>query len=84
MLFFVPDIKDYSEKERGFSFDFAESAPGPLLTKQSEVVGALRSLDDIAGEYAERYENWRERFNPRDDGGSAKRVIDLLRQRGIL
>ena len=84
LLFFVPDIKDYSEKERGFSFDFAESAPGPLLTKQSEVVGALRSLDDIAGEYAERYENWRERFNPRDDGGSAKRVIDLLRQRGIL
>ena len=55
MVFLVPDLLDYTEETRGFLYDFARSAPGPLLDTTSQVVEALADLPALA-------EQWRERI----------------------
>ncbi|MGJ0204888.1 CDP-glycerol glycerophosphotransferase family protein [Leucobacter sp. gxy201] len=80
LAFFVPDLRDYRDRERGFTFDFAASAPGPLLTTRAEVVAAARNGVPFTAEYAQ----WRERFTPHDDGFAAARVVDALVARGAL
>jgi CDP-glycerol glycerophosphotransferase (TagB/SpsB family) len=80
MLFFVPDLASYRDRERGFTFDFEATAPGPLLTTRAEVVEAVRA----GVSRGEAYEAWCERFVPHDDGHAAKRVVDALVARGAL
>ncbi|HET8926607.1 MAG TPA: CDP-glycerol glycerophosphotransferase family protein [Microbacterium sp.] len=81
MYFFVPDLEHYRGQLRGFYFDLAQSAPGPLVRSQSELVAALEG-DHSA--YAQQYARWQARFNLRDDGHAAERVVArLLDQRMI-
>ena len=44
MVFLVPDLRDHTEQGGGFLYDFARSAPGPLLDSTAEVVDALADL----------------------------------------
>lgn len=80
MAFFVPDLAAYRDRERGFTFDFETTAPGPLLTSREEVVAAARA--DAAPGPA--YAAWRARFAPHDDGRAAERVVEALVARGAL
>ena len=80
MLFFVPDLVAYRDRERGFTFDFEQTAPGPLLTTRAQVVEAARGGVRLG----EAYEAWCERYVPHDDGHAAARVVDALVDRGAL
>lgn len=80
MAFFVPDLEAYRDRERGFTFDFKATAPGPLLSNRAEVVAAAREGVPSSDVYAE----WCARFVPHDDGRAAERVVDALVARGIL
>lgn len=90
MLFFVPHLAAYRDRERGFTFDFEASAPGPLLSDPSEVVRLAHAFaadgTDAAWVRAARpaADAWRERFVPHDDGHAAERVVDELVSRGAL
>jgi CDP-glycerol glycerophosphotransferase len=78
ILFLVPDIEQYAGTTRGFYFDFAESAPGPLHSTTGEVLRSLDSLNRIAAAYRLRYEAFQRRFAPYDDGGATARVVDAV------
>ncbi len=80
LLFFVPDLAAYRDRERGFTFDFEATAPGPLATTRAEVVAAAVAGVPMGG----AYEAWCERFTPYDDGRAAERVVDALIERGAL
>ncbi len=82
MIFFVPDIEEYSGSLRGTYFDLASTAPGPVLETQEAVRDAIANLTGHSPRYAEKYRAWRDRFNRYDDGHSAERVIDRLLSRG--
>ena len=90
MLFFAPDLAAYRDRERGFTFDFERRAPGPILSRRDEVAEHARQLAEHGAEaawsreYAERYEEWRQVFNPLDDGAAAARVVDELDGMGAL
>ena len=73
MFFLVPDMEHYRGELRGFYFDLVAHAPGPVVRTQDELVAALSDTDPAA--YADRYDEWREKFNPRDDGHAAQRVV---------
>jgi CDP-glycerol glycerophosphotransferase len=83
MYFLVPDIEHYRGTLRGFYFDLAARAPGPLVHTQEELVAAL---GDITHEetYADRYAAWQRQFNALDDGHAAARVVDRLLDQGYL
>ena len=72
LLFFTWDLEEYRDNLRGFYFDFEAEAPGPLLTGTSGVIDALRRLDAVGEEYAERYQAFRERFTGLEDGRTAE------------
>lgn len=83
MYFLVPDIEHYRGELRGFYFDLAERAPGPLLTSQDELAAALmdKTLPDA---FADRYAAWQKQFNTRDDGLAAERVVSRLLDLGFI
>ncbi|WP_110588690.1 CDP-glycerol glycerophosphotransferase family protein [Microbacterium suaedae] len=81
MLFLVPDIEHYRGELRGFYFDLAERAPGPLVRTQDELIAAL---DEDPAAYAEKYASWRAVFNARDDGRASERVVARLIDQRLL
>ena len=81
MFFFAPDLDHYREQLRGFYFDLDEAAPGPVVQEASELVALVLDRDRVSAEYAAKYTAWQRRFNPRDDGHSAQRIVARLIER---
>jgi CDP-glycerol glycerophosphotransferase len=75
MLFLVPDLATYTGAVRGFLFDFASSAPGPLLNRADEVVDALRDLERVSARYAGARDAFHAQYNYLQDGHSAEQVV---------
>ena len=78
MLFFTYDLEHYRDDIRGFYFDFARDAPGPLLQTTEELVGALQDLAAVTERFEPAYVRFRERFCHLDDGHAAARVVDAV------
>ncbi|MFI6391104.1 CDP-glycerol glycerophosphotransferase family protein [Nonomuraea sp. NPDC050547] len=77
IVFYAYDLAKYATR-RGLYVDLEAQAPGPVLPTSGEVVEALRSIDTVAAEYADRYETFRATYAPRDDGKATARVVDHL------
>jgi CDP-glycerol glycerophosphotransferase len=75
MLFLVPDLASYTGAVRGFLFDFASSAPGPLLNRAGEVIDALRDLERVSARYAGARDAFHAQYNYLQDGHSAEQVV---------
>ena len=84
IYFFTPDLERYRNEIRGFYFDLLAVSPGPVVRDAGDLIGHLRDPDAATARYASRYAAWRARFNPRDDGHAAERVVKRLLARGIL
>lgn len=82
MFFLVPDIEHYRGELRGFYFDLAAHAPGPVVRSQDELVAAIRDADP--GAFAAKYAEWRAKFNARDDGHAAERVVSRILDQGFV
>ncbi|MFC7430775.1 MULTISPECIES: CDP-glycerol glycerophosphotransferase family protein [unclassified Agrococcus] len=82
-VFAVPDLDDYRDRLRGFTFDLAEVAPGPFARTLDEVVDAVLAAGPGDGWEARRVA-WRERFAPLDDGHAGERVVERMLADGIL
>lgn len=74
IIFLCPDIKGY-EETRGFYFDFAKLAPGPIVDTSEGVAEALANLDKLVNDYAPKYKSWRKTFNSLEDGKASARVV---------
>ncbi len=83
ITFFTPDLDHYRGTLRGFYFDLDAYAPGPVCATEEELLTALADPGRTA-RYAERYARWRERFNARDDGSSAERVVARILDQGLV
>ena len=84
LFFFTPDLDHYRENLRGFYFDLIPVAPGPVVSKLEDLVELVKGRDEIRPRYAEKYGAWRARFNPRDDGNAAERVVQRLLNERII
>jgi len=82
IYFFTPDLTHYRDGLRGFYFDLLAEAPGPVLSTAAELVTAIRSPKPA--EFAERYDAWRTKYNPQDDGGAGDRIVRRMLAEGIL
>ncbi|AUG29344.1 MULTISPECIES: CDP-glycerol glycerophosphotransferase family protein [Microbacterium] len=83
IFFFTPDLEHYRGRLRGFYFDLAAHAPGPLATTQEELT-RLVADETVPERFAGRYATWRARVNARDDGRAAERVVArILDQRFV-
>jgi CDP-glycerol glycerophosphotransferase len=82
VYFLVPDLEHYRGELRGFYFDLAEHAPGPMVRTQEQLTDALSAEPDPT--VAERYRLWQARFNARDDGHAAERVVSRILDQGFI
>ncbi len=83
MYFLVPDIEHYRGELRGFYFDLVAHAPGPVVRTQDELVhGAHRGRS--RGRTQANYRIWRDKFNARDDGHAAERVVARILDQGFI
>lgn len=82
MIFYMYDMEQYSNEIRGFYSDCGE-LPGPMVHTQEALTEELLSLQNnpqiYADRFGEKYELFRRKYNPLDDGKAAERVLDLLR-----
>jgi len=78
LLFFTYDLAAYRDSLRGFYFDFAPIAPGPLLETTPDLIAALNDLDGVVERSADRYAAFRERFCHLEDGHATDRVIERV------
>jgi CDP-glycerol glycerophosphotransferase len=77
MVFFVPDVTEYFAF-RPPLFDFAGSAPGPLLATTDEVVGALSDLDAVRTGWGDAISAFNATYNELQDGKATDRVLDAF------
>jgi CDP-glycerol glycerophosphotransferase len=78
MAFFTYDLEHYRDDVRGFYFDFAAEAPGPLVSTSDELVAQLRDLEGLQRRHADAYERFHARFCSLEDGRAAARVVDAV------
>jgi CDP-glycerol glycerophosphotransferase len=78
MVFYTYDLQHYRDDVRGFYFDLAEVAPGPLVVTSEELVEAIADSDVAASHLADRYAEFQRTFCPLEDGHATDRVLDLL------
>lgn len=74
ILFYTYDLEKYRDMLRGFYMDIEKDVPGPLLYNNEEVVEAIKDIDEISQDYAERYEAFYERFCSLEDGHASENV----------
>ncbi|GAA1105927.1 CDP-glycerol glycerophosphotransferase family protein [Nocardiopsis composta] len=82
MLFFTYDLEHYRDTLRGFYFDFAERAPGPLIKTSEELVRSIRDIDAVTEEYRERYAAFVRDFCDPSHGRAAADVVDRMLELG--
>jgi CDP-glycerol glycerophosphotransferase len=78
MLFFAYDLDSFREEVRGFYIDYEATVPGPVARTSDELAAALRDLDAVQAQHADRYAVFRARFCEHDDGNAAARVVDRV------
>ena len=76
IIFNMPDLSAYAE-ERGLYLD-VNLLPGPACGDISEVVAHLNNLEQIAVDYQQRYDNCYQQWSYKNDGNSAKRVVETI------
>lgn len=82
MYFLVPDMEHFRGELRGFYFDLAAHAPGPLVRSEAELVRAI--VEPEPDRYGAKYAAWRAKFNARDDGQAAERVVTRILDQGFI
>ncbi|MFC4532439.1 CDP-glycerol glycerophosphotransferase family protein [Sphaerisporangium dianthi] len=75
MIFFGYDLERY-RNSRGLYLDLRTQAPGPLLAESADVIEAVRLIDALSGDYADRYEDFVRTYAPRDDGKATARLVE--------
>jgi CDP-glycerol glycerophosphotransferase len=75
---FTYDLEYFSGELRGFYFDLAEAAPGPLLATSDEVLAAIAELSARPWVPTPEYTRFRETFCSLEDGHATERVLDLF------
>ncbi|MDR2255610.1 MAG: bifunctional glycosyltransferase family 2 protein/CDP-glycerol:glycerophosphate glycerophosphotransferase [Arthrobacter sp.] len=75
MLFYVPDLEEYNSSPRGVYLHVEEIAPGPLLFSTDQLVAAVVEQEWTMLPNTPQYQEFVERFAPRDDGRATERVV---------
>lgn len=77
MLFFVPDREEYFATRQSF-WPYSETAPGPLLRTESELVTQIAQAPAVATEYREARERFIAEYMEHEDGHATERLVEAV------
>ena len=78
VLFYTYDLEKYRDILRGFYLDIEKDVPGPLLFTDEEVIHAIKNIEQVNKQYAQRYEAFYQRFCSLDDGRATERIVNCV------
>lgn len=78
VIFYMYDLEQYAGEMRGFYLSLDE-LPGPVVRDEDALIAEIKASDGWTPD--EKYEAFRSRFNPYEDGNSSKRVLDRIIER---
>ncbi|WP_062353962.1 CDP-glycerol glycerophosphotransferase family protein [Bacillus kwashiorkori] len=80
MIFFVYDLEEYRDSLRGFYFDFANEAPGPLVKTTIEVIQTIKKQEEEGFDRttSEKVTKFYQKFCSLEDGNATKRVVERV------
>ena len=78
ILFYTYDLDKYANILRGFYLDVTKDLPGPLLFSTEEVIQNIKSIDLIKEEYAQKYDEFYDKFCSFEDGNASKRIVEKI------
>ncbi|MBE5957552.1 MAG: bifunctional glycosyltransferase family 2 protein/CDP-glycerol:glycerophosphate glycerophosphotransferase [Lachnospiraceae bacterium] len=76
ILFYMYDLEKYRDVLRGFYLDVDKELPGPILQTNDELVEAVKNINRVNKEYADKYNRFYRKFCCVDDGHAAERVVN--------
>lgn len=76
ILFYVPDIENYSEN-RGLYIPM-EEMPGPVSTTLEGIADKINRIEQVKADYADKYNTMYQWCCSKEDGKAADRVIDAV------
>ena len=75
ILFYTYDLDRYENVLRGFYLDIRNEVPGPLLETTDEVIDSIMNIDDVEKAFAQKYDEFYNRFCSIEDGNASKRIV---------
>ena len=78
LFIYTYDIDKYRDVLRGFYIDMEKELPGPLVYSTKEVIEQIKNIDEMTQKYAQRYEEFYQRFCSIDDGQASKRACEAV------
>ena len=75
MLFFAYDLADFCDW-RGFYYPYDELTPGPVLTKNEELISYIKQVEDKFDK--EQVRTFRDKFMSACDGGATERIMKMV------
>ena len=73
MIFYVPDLEDYTNKV-GLYVDYKNEMPGPICFSEQEIIDEINKNDFPLEKVVEFKHKYFDYF----DGNSTKRVVELI------
>ena len=77
IIFYMYDRQAYADDIRGFYLPL-EELPGPIVETEDELIEQIRSAEETAQDYEEKYEQFHKKYNSHDDGDASMRVAEIL------
>lgn len=74
LIFFAYDINEYNDW-RGFYYDYDELTPGPVFTKNEEIIDYIKNIDIRFDK--QKITMFRDKFMSACDGNATRRIIDM-------
>ena len=72
IIFYMYDLEHYANEMRGFYLSLDE-LPGPIVKTEDALIAEIKAADGWKPD--NKYMEFKERFNPYEDGNSSKRVL---------
>lgn len=78
IIFYMYDLEEYAGELRGFYLSLDE-LPGPIVRDEDALIKEIRAADSWTAD--EAYKNFVRKYNPYEDGDSARRVLARVIER---
>lgn len=77
MLFYMYDMEEYRDEMRGFYLDI-NCLPGPILKKETELVEAIYSLEEVNCGQKDSIKLFNDEYNKMNDGNATERLVNTI------
>lgn len=78
MIFYLYDIKEYTENLRGMYFDIEKEAPGPLAYDNDQLIHAIKNIDKAMDECSDRIKEFYNTYVNYECENSSQKVVEIL------